>query len=194
MRPPRFNLPDLSELNSDLTAKLMLNLILGRSFPPGDAQHLVTSFVRLTESALRRYEEARLRLGRSAGEGSLVEYVRGQDDMELALIVLHRAMRHAVALKQSRETKVGKTELPDDADRERLRRMRNAIDHGDSPIVAGLAGKGQILALSIRENDMTIEDDKGTLTATHEEVGGWVRSLHGLAVDVISDPERWIRT
>jgi len=97
--PPRFNLPDLSQLDSELTASLMMWLSLGRGFPPGDAQHLVMAFVRTTESALRRYEEARLRLQRSADGGNLGEYLRGLNEMELAFMALHRAMRLAVALK-----------------------------------------------------------------------------------------------
>jgi len=69
--------------------------------------------------------------------------------------------------------------------------MRNALEHRAPPIWRGRPGKGKTLALSVGEHDMTIDDEKGTLTATHADVGGWVCSLHALAV---IDPERWIRT
>jgi hypothetical protein len=75
-RPSRFSLPDLSGLDDKLTANYILSASFGRVFPPGDAQHLVTAFVRSTESALRRYEEARLRLERSTTRDSLVDYLR----------------------------------------------------------------------------------------------------------------------
>lgn len=81
-RPLTFSLPDLSGLDDKLTANYILSTTFGRSFPPADAQHLVTSFVRSTEGALRRYEEARLQLEQSAEQDSLVEYLRGADDLK----------------------------------------------------------------------------------------------------------------
>jgi hypothetical protein len=123
--------PDLSGLDDKLTANLVLSLSVGRGFPPSDAQHLVTAFVRTTEGALRRYEEARLQLARSVEQDSLVEYLRGLDDMELTFMALHRAMRIAQGLKDSSETKLRKSQLPAHGDQERLRKMRNAIDHRD---------------------------------------------------------------
>lgn len=193
-RPGRFNLPDLSGLDDNLTANLVLSLTVGRGFPPGDGQHLVIAFIRTTEGALRRYEEARLRLERSAEEDSLVEYLRGLDDMELTFLALHRAMRLAEGLMRSPETKVGNRELPGAVDRDQLRKMRNAIDHRDQPIIAGLAGKQHTLALLVREHDMIIDDDEGTRVVTHANLGDWIRRLHALAVDLTNHPERWVRT
>jgi hypothetical protein len=189
-----FTLPDLSGLDDGLTANYIESVSFGRSFPPGQAQHLVTAFVRSTDSALRRYEEARRRLGRSVERGSLVEYLRGADDMELAFMALHRTMRLAEGLMRSRETTVGTTELPSHADRSLLRVMRNALDHIDQPIIDGHAGKGKTLRLHVRNDDFTIDDDKGTHTVSHARFGGWVRSLHKLAVDLTNRPQDWIGT
>lgn len=76
-----FSLPDLSGLYPHLMERHIDSMLVGRVFPPGDAQHLVTAFVRSTDGALRRYEEARLRLKRSARPDDLVEYLRGADDL-----------------------------------------------------------------------------------------------------------------
>lgn len=167
-----FSLPDLSGLDGNLTADYIESVTIGRSFPPGNAQHLVTAFVRSTDGALRRYEEARLRLERSAREDKLVEYLRGADDLELAFMALHRTMRLAEALKWSNETWVGNDQLPSDADRDLLRVMRNAIDHIDQPIIGGRAGKGLPLQLELRNNDSTIADDDGAHTVSHATFGG----------------------
>jgi hypothetical protein len=193
-------LPDLSGLDDKLTANLTVSLGIGRGLPPGDAQHLVTTFIRTTEGALRRYEDARLQLERSANEDSFMEYLRGLDDMELTFMALHRAMRLAVALKNSCETNVGKRTLPREAERDQLRAMRNAIDHNVGPIVAHHAGKGHTLALLVREGDVTIdaiEPDAETvtsLTVAHADLGRWLRQLHELALDLINHPERWTRS
>lgn len=188
-----FSLPDLSGLDGNLTADYIESVTIGRSFPPGNAQHLVTAFVRSTDGALRRYEEARLRLERSAREDKLVEYLRGADDLELAFMALHRTMRLAEALKWSNETWVGNDQLPSDADRDLLRVMRNAIDHIDQPIIGGRAGKGLPLQLELRNNDSTIADDDGAHTVSHATFGGWMRTLHGLAVDLTNRPQDWVR-
>lgn len=143
--PARYALPDLSALDDRLVANPVLSLTIGRGFPPSDAQPLVTAFVRTTEGALRRYEEARSALERSAQQRSLVDYLRGIDAMELTIMALHRVMRVAEALVRSGETRVGNAELPVAADRDRRRRMRNAVDHRDEPIIAGRPATGRRL-------------------------------------------------
>lgn len=192
-RPGDVNFPDLSGLDDKLTVDLVLSMTVGRAFPPGDAQHLVTAFVRTTEGALRRYEEARLQLELAVANDSLASYFRGLDDMEIALVAVHRAMRLAEALKTSTETLVGNGEIPPREIRDRLRKMRNAVDHRDGPIVGGLAGVGKTLALDVGEREMTIDDADGTHTMTHEELGELVRDLHRLAVELTNYPERWFR-
>lgn len=195
-RPRRFNIPDLSGLDERLTANLSVSLSIGRGFPPGDAQHLVTGFIRTTEGALRRYEQARVRLQRSADEDSLVGYWRGLDDMELTFVALNRAMRFAEALKTSHETDVGKGDLPRGAERDQLRVIRNAINHNVQPILDHHAGVGHTLVLRIGEDDMTIdtiERDSGAVTThqvAHADMARWLRKLHELAVDLINNPDR----
>jgi hypothetical protein len=193
MRPGPFSLPDLSGLDDKLTANYIISMTIGRGFPPGDAQHLVTAFIRSTEGALRRYEQARTQLERSVEQDSLVEYLRGADDMEVAFMALHRTMRLAQGLMNSPDTTVSKSQLPSEADRDLLRVMRNAIDHINKPIIEGRAGTGQTLELNVRDDDSTIDDDAGTHTVSHARLGEWVRTLHALAVDLTNRPQDWVR-
>jgi hypothetical protein len=183
-----FGLPDLSALDGALTANYIASVTIGRSFPPGDAQHLVTAFVRSMDGALRRYEEARLRLERSV-RGTIVEYLRGADDLEVAFMALHRTMRLAEGLVKSPATTVGADQLPSQSDRDLLRVMRNAIDHINQPILDGRAGKGHPLQLELGNDDSTIADDTGTYTVTHARFGEWVTTLHKLAVDLTNRPD-----
>ena len=166
----------------------------GTGFPPGKAQHLVTAFVRTTESALRRYEAARIQLQASAARHSLAGYLRGLDDMELTYIALNRAMRLAVALKQSPETSVSTHDLPAQRDQDRLRVMRDAIEHREGPIKANLAGIGKTISLSVRENESSIEDGEHSYTATHSELALWIKRLHALAVKLTNEPKALSRS
>jgi hypothetical protein len=104
--PSRFVIPDLSELDDRLSDNLVLSMLIGRGFPAADAQHLVTAFVRTTESALRLYEAARARFAAAAAGQSLASYLRGLNEMELTYMALNRAVRLAVALVESPETTV----------------------------------------------------------------------------------------
>jgi hypothetical protein len=193
---PAPRLPDLSALDDKLVANYIESVAIGRGFPPGDAQHLVTAFVRSTEGALRRYEAARLQLARSLdrNHNALLEHLRGADDMAVAFMALHRAMRLGEGVMRSPETEVSKEQLPSEADRDKLRVMRNAIDHINDPIIEGRAGKGQTLELHVRDNDSTIDDEDGTHTVSHAEFGEWVRTLHTLAVNLTNEPHVWARS
>src|SRR3954452_7222702 len=101
------------------------------------------------DGTLRRYEKARIRLDRSCREDKLVEFIRGSDDLQFALLSLHRTMRVAEGLMRSPGTNVSKRELPPQAERDQLRVMRNAIEHVDEPIIDGRAGQGLPLQLEV---------------------------------------------
>jgi hypothetical protein len=192
-RPKSFDLPDLSGLDVDLVANLLLSMTLRAALPPGEAQHLFTAFVRSTESALRCYERARLQLEYSTEHG-VASYIRGQADLELTFMALNRAMRLAEALKDSRETSVGNGELPSKPHRDLLRAVRNAIDHNDEPIRKGRAGKGEALALEVQQATIAIDGEQGHLSVDQADLGVWVRQLHELAVSLTNDPANWVRS
>lgn len=190
-RPRRFTFPDLSALDDGLVPSYMVSLALVGGFPPGKTQHLVTGFVRCTESALRRYEEARTCLERSAAQDSLKEYMRGTDDLEVAFTALHRAMRLAQRLHESPATRVGRRDLPRRADRELLREVRNAIDHADGPVIAGLAGKGNSIRLEVQSEASLIYNGDRTLRVTHAQMATWIEQLHSLARALTGQPAAW---
>jgi hypothetical protein len=164
-----------------------------KSFPPGPVPFLVMEFVRTVEQTVDLYQKARERLEGSSRSGALIGFVRAAGDLEIAYLVLNKAMRIGEALVRSPDTTVGKAWLPSEADRNRLRLMRNAIEHEVEPITAGRGGKGESLALEVRAAFAQIADDSGTLTATHEELARWIRTLHELAAGIVEQPEAWVR-
>jgi hypothetical protein len=191
--PSQFSIPDLSGLDDNLTANLLLSMSIGRGFPASNAQHLVTALVRTTESALRLYEAARARLTAAAAERSLAGYLRGVSEMELTYMALNRAMRVAVALVESPETKVIKRMLPNQSERNRLRKIRDAIEHREGPIKANQAGIGKTIALSVSETESTIDDDTQRYATRHDELASWIQALHALAVNLTNEPQVWSR-
>jgi hypothetical protein len=191
--PSHFVIPDLSGLDDHLTDNLLLSMLTGRGFRVGDAQHLVTAFIRTTESALRLYEAARARFDAAAARHSLASYLRGLDEMELTYMALNRAMRLAVALVESPETKVSNGMLPSQSERDRLRKMRDAIEHREGPIKASQAGIGKTIALSVRETESTIDDDTQRYVTRHDELASWIKLLHALATKLTNEPQAWSR-
>jgi hypothetical protein len=185
-------MPDLSALGTDLLGRMALSAIFIDVLPPGTAQSLMGGYVRTVEATLRHYNRAREQLESASREEHLMGFLRGCGEMETTLWLLHKAMRSAEELMRSPETKVSKDELPSGTDRERLKAMRNAIDHGDKAVVAGRAGQGESLALEVRDEDMTIHDLNGReQTVTFESLAEWVSKLHALAVELIDYPSEW---
>lgn len=186
-------MPDLSDLAAGLLSAWFLHATFIESFPPGRAAFLSSSFVRATEHTLRQYQDARNRLERASREEALMEFLRGCNDLEFTCIGLHKAIRLAEALMHSRETKVTAGQLPPSKDRDRLRKVRNAIDHDDEPIMAGRAGSGESLSLEVGSHTMNIADrDRVNQVLAHNEFAGWIRVLHGVAIDLIEHPSAWV--
>jgi hypothetical protein len=119
--------------------------------------------------------------------------VRASGDLEVAYLVLNKAMRIGEALVGSPQMIGPKDRLPGEAARRKLRLMRNAIEHEVEPIRDGRGGKGNPLALEVRATCARIADETGTHVTEHHELAGWVRKLHGLAADLAADPEAWFR-
>jgi hypothetical protein len=167
----------------------------GHDFPEGKAKQLAIHLVRTIESALLSYERARHRFDDYFARDSFFSgYLRGINDLELTLMALHRAMRLAEGVVRSPETKFNNSHLPSKNDRNRLRDIRNAIDHVDGPIKEGAIQPGHMLAVFLNETELMIDDREGnTLSVRHTDVGDWVKSLHSLALDFINHPERWTR-
>lgn len=194
--PQAVTFPDLSGLDADLTRRLLLRMSFqGHDFPEGTAKQLAIHLVRTLDASLLSYERARHRFDDYFAKDSFFGgYLRGISDLEIALTALHRSMRLAEGVVRSPETRFSKNRLPPQDDRDRLRDIRNAIDHVDGPIKKGSIQTGHMLAVFLNEAELMIDDGEGnTLSARHTDVAEWVQRLHHLALDFIDHPEQWAR-
>jgi hypothetical protein len=131
----------------------------------------------------------RVVLESASRDEKVMAFARGATDMEAVFWSLHRAMRVGEALARSAETTVSLAQLPSSSDRDKLRKMRNAIDHADGPIVLGRAGKGEALTLLIGSDDMSISDEDGvTQMVTHTEFAQWTSPFTILRSLSLRDP------
>lgn len=157
----------------------------------GKEQFLVTSFVRAVDSSLRCYERARTALVDAGRKDSLIEYLKGCDDLEVAVVALNRAMRLAEALRRAPATAIGKGVVPPQNDQRELSEVRNAIDHNVDPILDGEAGEGLPLSLGVTENAISINRKGTVLTVTQAAFGEWMLALHELATTLAAEPRTW---
>jgi hypothetical protein len=192
-RPTHFKLPDLTDLETNMIGAWTLTAVFLVPYTPGRASMLLPTFVRSVEVALRSYAAARVRLRRSVERDSLVDYIRGMSDMELAVIALNRSMRIAVRFVRLPDVNLKKAELPSAAEIDQLRKIRVAIEHIDESVVSeDRANKSETLSLNVRADCMVIHDKNGVLQRVdHMMFGTWLRKLHYVAKSLVHDTERW---
>lgn len=190
--PDEVLLPDLSALDPNLMALGMLLAAVGALSDVEDGALGVLTLFRTTESALKCYERSRLLFASPDGgpNGDFWSYLRGLTEMELTLMALDRAMRVAEKLVGSRGTTIRSKQIPSQAVRDRVRLMRNGIDHVDER----LRRVGTVTALWPDRDEMTIEDPQGTpLVLSYEDLADALRKLHTLASDLIANPANWLK-
>lgn len=108
-------------------------------------------------------------------------------------MAVNRTMRLAEELCRSKLTSIDPLQIPSPADQQRLRDMRDAIEHNDDPILKGEAGVGLALALDVTDTDLSINRKGRIVTVSQAEFGGWTRDLHVLAKNLATDPGSWRR-
>ena len=146
----RLNMPSVDHMSN----RGSLNVVLDRIFaglpaglPPGlpNSRELVglfTNFARLTDKALCEYDAARTELFsyvRPSAQLRIEHYLLALDHMENCVSAAHRAVLNSLAL---RDNKVGRSgpQLTDRQE-ERLKYMRNAIEHSDAKLLGKWYGK-----------------------------------------------------
>jgi hypothetical protein len=191
--PDSFEFPDLSRLNARLTDRHLLGLVFeGKVFVDPIARALALGLVRTIDSAVRAYERARVQMARSiAGGRRLGLFLEGVSEMEVAITALYRALRIAERVVESEATIINKDWIPSEGDRERLRSMRNAIDHVEGPIADGRCWQGESLFLEVTNADLRISEGGGELVIGQASLGEWVQKLHILAAELVREPNAW---
>jgi hypothetical protein len=137
-----YRLPNLSNLFSDNLANVSLDRVGGQFRGPTKYPDygVWMNFVRLTDAAIREYEQARGHLEEyrlHANDGRVMGYYRAVNGLENAVGATHRATLNAKRL-QSRQSR--RLHQPTPRQENLLRLARNRIEHMDEE----LATKGRV--------------------------------------------------
>jgi hypothetical protein len=197
--PKRCEMPDLSNMSDKLTISYFMNQTFGRTGlqldGPGGYQFLV--LIRLVDKTLLEYEQAREYLQRYVDSNNKTsQFMRCVGHMENCVDSLHRCFLHMeglrVSLHKEREREsdplphIGREEVPKKSSRDRVMRIRHAIQHMDERISKGRAG-ADIAPIGLNVKSDSIELD-------HEEIyfaelASWIRQVYKVAERLITyDP------
>jgi hypothetical protein len=158
---------------------------------PGGYQFL--NLIRLVDKTLLEYEQSREYLQRYVDSDNTTSlFFRCTDHMENCVDSLQRSFLHMEGLKvalhkemkRTEETlpKIGRDELPKKSDRNRVRRIRNAMHHMDEKISRGEAG-ADIAPIGLNVKSDSVELD-------HEEIyfaelAFWIQQIYKVAVRLV---------
>jgi hypothetical protein len=194
-------MPDLSNLSGKLTIDYFLNYAFGNTGlqidGPGEYQFL--NLIRLVDKTLLEYEQARKHLQQYVDSGNQTSlFMRCVGHMENCIDSLHRSLLHMEGLKVSlhkvRERaneslpQVAREELPKKSDRNRVKRIRHAIQHMDERIARGKAG-ADIAPIGLNVKSDSVELDHEEIYFT--ELASWIQQIYKVAVRLVRyEPQR----
>ncbi len=179
-------IPDLSDLDSKSILNLMVNLLVGNTpammkLDKGSAYF--RNLVRLSDKCIIEYEAGRLACldfeANVSTQNKFSPLFRAVNHFENCITSLHRAVQHIDKLgadyrnmgdivQAARALKGAK---------ERLRRMRDAIEHTDKLIAGGRIGANESMFMSVQPDGLHLEQEH----IGFGELAGWVRSVNQVA-------------
>lgn len=190
--PPRKNgMPSLEHLDSKNTLNALLNVFFrqkGVLPPPG--QGLLNNLTRLTDKAVIEYEAARAALDRYVdprGDRALSDVFRTFDHLETCLDALHRAGQHAEALRSAPGgPAINVKQTPSPEARDRVRKVRNAIQHAEERILRGKTGAATGRPLGLIGTDKSLMAGDQGLYIRYDWLAAWITRYHDLVRDLIN--------
>jgi len=192
------NMPDLTSLTDQQVLMLTLNLFFRgayRSSP--QVKQLVINFVRLLDQALWAYKNARRELeaytspANQQGGITIGHYYRLISHCETCVNSLYRALKFIERLRRQGIQKSDTTPLiPDpttlsslkDTVRQKVRAVRDAIEHTDKDIARKEIPEGQPISLAATNDGVEITGkDRCVKGISYADLATWLQQLHGLA-------------
>jgi hypothetical protein len=189
------SMPSLEDLEVDGRLHIQLigfrNLFTGMGVPYVAGSHAhahYKNFVRLIDTAVRRYESARMNLQRAVDRPpestGVAEVVRSLSDLEAVFNLLHRALTLLVRLKEAREAPVGSKDLlPFDEDAVQV--IRNVSEHIDSALESKELGINDDVMPRVWREGITFAGER----ISYATMAMWLGRLHIIARTLIDhDP------
>jgi hypothetical protein len=184
--PKQFDLEDLTGLfSASMLSVLMASFFRMESSGPLTFPEvgLWQNLVRLTDQGLREYEMARHELTRwlATDNNTIGPYFHAVDSLEQCIVAAHRGMLMAEAIIDRRHGRGARRPPP--VWKERLKLMRNAIEHTDDRLTGGRKppiSAGDAPMLRPLQKHMEL----GTDHLTYRELAGCLRSCYRIIESV----------
>lgn len=183
-------MPSLAHLDSKNTLNALLNMLFGRRgvFPP-PARELVSNLTRLTDKAVLEYEAARSALDRFVyppHNRPIGDLLRTCDHLETCLDSVHRAGLHAEELRDlPGQPTVTAGQLPSREAHDRVRIVRNAVQHAEQRILDGKTGFGTGRPTALLATDTTLVAGQKGLYIRYAWLAAWITLYHDLVRKLI---------
>lgn len=185
-------MPDLAHLDSKNSLNAMLNVVLGgRGIVGHPGQGLLTIYVRMMDKAILEYEAARATFTEwvTTPNNVMSPLFRTIDHLETCVDSLHRASVFAERLRHLQSAPaIDRVRLPQDRERDQIRRARDAIQHADKDILAGRTGEpaGQSATLFPLQDRFEVGGEE----VAYASLARWIEKYHAVVSELIAQPIR----
>lgn len=180
--PDRCEMPDLSELSSASSIDSALNRMFSGGGSKDPVSHaLQINFNRMVDMLVENYEAARrYQTIASTRDGSvpLHALITAIGLFENCITTALRAISFARRLKNhTRGRMISKQSVLSDSVGDRIRELRNAIEHLDRDLASGNWVKWHAYCLIPKEDHIILGEQR----IDYLELAGWITQLHGIA-------------
>jgi hypothetical protein len=164
--PSECKMPDLSDLDSSLIGRLIVQLLVGERGLSRKAGLYRRNFVRLLDKALREYRDAREAIltdmaeaNRSAEEmkeqGRSIHFIAFTDHIETCINAVSRLFKLLERIKSEKESPTFPRELRRlvETHSDSVKTVRDTVEHIDERIQKDEVAQGKPIMLTVSEND-----------------------------------------
>ena len=180
-KPKKCNAPDISSLSDDFVSKYTLRVIF-HSAVPNDAvlRGLTVGYVRLVDKCTDEYRRGRSYLDkfvRSESDLRASILLRAAGHFETCINTMKRAINYLEALRRARSGPQISKNLAVFREANRIRVLRDAIEHTDQDIINGAIIPGAPHVLMVKENGLALGGEE----VSYQDLVRWLEQLHDQA-------------
>ena len=180
-KPKKCNAPDISSLSDDLVSEYTLPVVF-QSAVPSDAvlRGLTVGYVRLVDKCTDEYRRGRSYLDqfvRSESDLRASTILRAASHFETCINTMKRAINYLEALRRARSGPQISKNLAVFREANRIRVLRDAIEHTDQDILNGAINPGNPHVLMVKDNGLALGGEE----VSYQDLVRWLEQLHDQA-------------